>query len=277
MLQKTKFLIILLVLTSWPLNLFFANTLPDFAKYSAPLVLLSLSFWLYMRKHPYHLIPSLLIPIFEPKLAIFPVILFLIQVANAKEKKIHLVILLASLIIFGLSWKSFKGQTIFVTDYQARQEVLRNISLYPSPFFARVFQNKARIYLDKFTDNLFAITDPNNYFFAFHPREITITNQNLDKYPFLSIIFFLAGLYFIKENPNKKFIISSSISAIISLSLLTNFDRQDFILWLPVSLVIIWGIEHLLKKKGKYIYLLLFAFILFSLVGYLRNYLTFIK
>jgi hypothetical protein len=78
----------------------------------------------------------------------------------------------------------FVGQTIFVTDYEANQKVVRDTQLYDSVFVARLFHNKGRVFFDKFTFNLFALTDPSNYFFGFHPRQVA-TNQNLIKFPFL--------------------------------------------------------------------------------------------
>jgi len=270
-----KFLVIFLVLLSWPLNLYLANTHQDFLQYLTPLVLITISFFLYINKYKYCSLPSLLIPVFEPKLAIFPVLFVLSQVPFSKDKKISLMVLALSLILLAVSWKPFWGQTIFTPDYQARQEVLRNIHLYPTPFLARMFQNKVKIIGDKFTGNLFALTDPNNYFFAFHPREITVTNQNLDKYPFLALAFLLVGIYFFAKNPYKRFILASFFAGVISLSLLTNFDRQDFILWLPISLVVLGGIQQTLAKKNRLVNLFAVLFIVFAIIQFLRNYLTF--
>lgn len=139
-------------------------------------------------------------------------------------------------------------KTIFVKDYQAEQRVLDKINLYPSVFYARVYQNKGRIYLEKINDNFFALTDPNNYFFGFHPREI-IGNQNLKKFPFISVIFFFTGLFFFKDLRHKKNIFVLGGVSLIYLSLLENFDRVDLLLWLPISLVTIHGVEIFSKNK----------------------------
>lgn len=143
-------------------------------------------------------------------------------------------------------------KTVFQQDYQAEQRILEKINLYPTVFFARVYQNKARIYLDKASNNFLALTDLNNYFFGFHPRQI-IGNQNLKKFPFVSIIFFLAGLYFFNRLKYKKLILQITIPSLIYLMLLDNFDRIDVLLWLPISLVILGGLDIVsLSKYWKY-------------------------
>ena len=122
---------------------------------------------------------------------------------------------------------------------------------------ARSFQNKARIPLDKITYNFFALIDPNNYFFGFQPRQIIVNNQNIDKFPFVSLIFFIFGLYTINKNQNKKFVLITLFASLISLIVLNSFDRNDFILWLPLSLVILHGVN---KLQNKYLYLIFLIF-----------------
>jgi hypothetical protein len=64
----------------------------------------------------------------------------------------------------------FLPQTVFKSDYQGRQLILRNINLYPNILLARLFQNKAVLVSDKYLDNLFDFLDP-NYYFLVHIRE----------------------------------------------------------------------------------------------------------
>lgn len=272
---KLKYIVSFLILFSWPLNLYLANTKSDFLDYLIPLVLLSLAFLLYKRRFRFYLLPTLLIPVFEPKLAFFPVLFTLLFTPFSKDKKFPIVFFIISIMALFVVWKSFWGQTIFIPDYQARQEVIRNIHLYPNPPLARIFQNKTRIYSDKFGGNFFALTDPNNYFFSFHPREITVTNQNLDKYPFLAIVFMFLGIYYFTKNAYKSFILYSFLSGVINLSMLTYFDRQDFILWLPISLTLLGGTHWLFSKKSKWVYIYSITFILFTLIQLIRNYVTF--
>ena len=95
-----------------------------------------------------------------------------------------------SLLLVFWQGNNFFGQTIFISDYERRQEVIRNTHLYDSVFLARFSHNKLKIITDKFIYNFFAITDLNNYFFGFHPRQI-VGNQNISKYPYPFLVFFL--------------------------------------------------------------------------------------
>ncbi|TSC88967.1 MAG: Uncharacterized protein G01um10145_676 [Microgenomates group bacterium Gr01-1014_5] len=161
-------------------------------------------------------------------------------------------------------------KTIFQQDYQAEQRILEKINLYPTVFLARVYQNKARIYLDKASYNLLALTDLNNYFFGFHPRQI-IGNQNLKKFPFVSIIFFLAGLYFFNRLKHKKLILQIAIPSLVYLTLLENFDRIDILLWLPMSLIILGGLD--IVSRSKYWKYTASAFWIFTVPQLLRIFL----
>jgi hypothetical protein len=134
-----------------------------------------------------------------------------------------------------------------------------------------VFQNKARIVTDKFSINLTALIDPGNYFFSFHPREGVVNNQNLIKYPFLTIIPLLIGLIYFKKLKYYKFIISIFFSGIFSLSFLEIFDRSDFLLWLPITIFFIHGINQIYNYKKRRLFLLFsLAFVLSCLIEFLR-------
>lgn len=165
----------------------------------------------------------------------------------------------------------FPTTTVFKNDYQAEQLVLRNTELYPDVLMARVFQNKARIYINKYTGNFFALTDLNNYFFALHPEPIT-GNINIFKYPFLDIIFFLTGVFCIARSKYKKLIFFILIPAILILSCLVDFEGFDFILWIPISLIIINGIEVFEFKNKKLFTWFSFVFILFAIPEILRSF-----
>src|SRR3989338_2551746 len=85
--------------------------------------------------------------------------------------------------------------SIFAPDDQATLIINAKRSVYDNDLFGRVFNNKATFIYGRFKANFFALTDPNNYFFGFHPREIVRENLNLDKFPFISLVFLLYGLY----------------------------------------------------------------------------------
>ena len=227
-----------LILITWPLSLFVNNTFKDFLSY--------------------------VFPFFNPKFAVLLLILILIYFKFKKP-----VLIIISILILILFLKPFYGQTIFRSDYEAQQQNLQKSNLYNSIFLARLFQNKAHIPLDKFTNNFFALTDPNNYFFGFAPRQIIVDNQNLKKFPVLSLPFLLIGLYFFTKQKHWKLVLAILVASIINLSILTNFDRNDFILWIPLSLIILHGL-NIFDKRFKYAKYYEIIFLIFSSIEILR-------
>jgi hypothetical protein len=239
----------------WFLGSFLTNNSEELVKNTLPVILAIISFWFYKKGNTLFPLPILLIPIINTKLALFPFLalgsLFLTKPKTSNP--LMKVFVLTSLIIFLFNIKIFFQQSIFKPDYEARQEVLRNIHLYPNPTMARVYQNKARIITDKFADNFLALIDPGNYFFSFHPREDILINRNLVKYPFMTIIPVLIGILEFKKIKNSKFIIAILTASIFSLSFVEIFDGSDFILWLPITLLFIHGVKII--YKSKYIFL----------------------
>lgn len=273
--MRITILVILLTLLFWPVALYLANTPQDFVQYIEPTVFILLSFLLFRHKTFWYPLPLLLIPFVEAKLAIFPLAFAVTFLVQNKKRNLAIIFLVLSIVIFLVRIKPFWGQTIFILDYEARQEVVRKTQLYDSIFLARLFHNKARIILDKFTNNSFALIDPNNYFFGFHPRQI-VGNQNLNKYPFLSIIFFAFGLYFIKDYKYKNFLFALLPSLTFSLSFLTIFDRNDFVLWAPITLLVLHGIT-LFSRKVKYAPLLFSLFFIFSITEFIRIFIQYLR
>lgn len=239
----TRFTLLALFLV-WPINLYLVNTSSDFFSYFLPSICVGVAYFL-CTKHPRSFfIPLLAIPFVTPKLAAFPLL-------TARRK--NYLFLILSILVLVLTFKPFWGQTIFRLDHDSKESVIAKTYLYPHPLLARAFQNKGRIITDKFITNFFAITDPNNYFFGFHPRQITVNNQNIVKFPFLSIPLFVLGIKsFVKRK--KYFVFSLIFSSIVSLSILTNFDRNDFVLWIPLSIIAWRGLKELKNTNLNRIY-----------------------
>lgn len=259
---KLSHIAIIITLLFWPLNLFLVNTTHNFIAYSIPPALLILSYILYKKDFEFYLLPIFLVPFFEPKLAVLPLLFSLINLILEKKRRKYLFFTIFAIIILASKWSSFAGQTVFTSDYEARQAIIRKTHLYSSVFIARTFHNKARIPVDKILYNFFAMSDPNNYFFGFHPHEIKVDNQNLNKFPFLSILLVFFGIYYLPNLKSRKFVISAFLSSIIALSILTIFDRNDFVLWVPISLILIHGskeFEKRFKKKANIFFLILVA------------------
>lgn len=245
-----KKLILLTSLLFWPYQIFAFNNFHNFSIYSLPIVFLFLSYYLHRKGSHFFLLPTLLIPFVEPKLATFPLLFMLFYLIKHKINRCIVLCIFTAVIALFFNWPSFTGQTIFHLDYERKQEIIRNTKLYNNIFLARTFHNKPRIVIDKFNDRFTALIDPNNYFFGFAPRQIS-ENQNIVKYPFVALLFFFYGIYRIQNLKQKDIVILSLISGLISLSILTVFDKNDLILWLPISIIIIHGINELFAKHHK--------------------------
>lgn len=173
--------------------------------------------------------------------------------------------------ILNYSKIDFESSTIFKHDYQAEQLILRNISLYPNPLMARTFQNKARIYLDKFVKNFFVLIDPNYYFFASHPSPLPL-KLNLFKYPFPAIIYAIVGIFYFKDMVRKNLILASFLMLVVTLSTLTNFEGYEIILYIPVSLVIVHGINKFYRTNKKVFNYYAIFFIIFASAEVIRSF-----
>lgn len=240
------FVLISLTLIQWPVNLYLKNTLPDFINYITPAILIVVSYFLYLFKKEYYLIPIMLIPLFEKKFLILPMVVIFMEILTNYKKEL-LTMMVISFVIFFWNFSYYKNQTVFNRDYEGEQLLIRNIHLYPNIPLARTFQNKPKLYLSKVTNNFFNLIDLNNYFFAGHPAPKIIQTQELYKFCWPLIPLLLIGIYHFKNIENRNFILFTLISAFISLGLLQNFDRHDFILWFPISLVIIYGIKKVFR------------------------------
>ncbi len=297
----------LVTVVFWPISLFLNNSMENFAIYILPSILIFASNYLHKRHNSMYLLPFLFIPFISVKLSLFPVLFLLMNFSidkpptnlrskysqtspsmslkqfnssyeltlgvflNSYKKSISkLILFLISLLVLLFNWHSFYGQTVLIPDYEAQQTVIRDTHLYKSVFMARLFHNKARVISDKYFTNFFALIDPNNYFFESAPRQFS-GNQNLAKFPFPAIIFFIFSIFIIWKNDDG-FMLASFLAGILSLSVLTVFDGNDFILWFPMCLILTYGIKLVSKiNNSKY---LLSIYLIFAFVQLLQIFIS---
>lgn len=282
--MKLKILVVLVILIFWPVSLIIHNQNSELITFLTPAILLALTYNYYSKNCWYYVLPLLLIPAIAPKLTLFPVLFLLFdyfvnyhpEFSSGSKKKIlkgvqndniRVVFVIISIVLIAINWPQFKGQTVFTSDYEAQQLVIRNQQLYPTPLTARIFHNKFRIVGDKVVSNFFELTDPNNYFFGFAPRQV-IGNQNLQKFPFLTIVPFLWGLYYISQSKDKRFIILATTASLINLSLLTLYDKNDFVLYVPFVLIMINGLQAINSYRFKNVFYVIF--LCFSVIEFVR-------
>jgi len=258
--------VLILTAVVWPVSFFLNNTAEVFFRHFVTSLLVSLAIFMANKKRNYYLLPIIISPFVDVKLLPLPMVASILSIIFDKpNRKTNVIILLISLFVFAIKLNSYFGQTIFIQDYEARQEVIRNTHLYPNILLARMFQNKAIIVANKFYTNFFSLIDVNNYFFGFAPRQL-IENQNLIKFPFAAFMFFLVGLFSLPKDIKFLKIIFSAL--ILSLSILKNFDLSDFTLWIPVTLTVYYGLVKLEKHKFTNIFFGLY--LLVSLVELIR-------
>ncbi len=263
--HRIYFLAITLILIFWPLDLLLENSTKSFFIYVTPVFLAALSFFSPLF--------SLLIPVVSPKLGLWPAVFFICLWFFKRQTfyKTLLFFTLAAAVIAWI-WPDLYGQSILPTDYESQQKIIRDTQLYDSIILARTFHNKVKIRINHFNDNLFALLDPNNYLFSFHPREPIYENQMLIKFSYISLVVFLVGFINIDKYKYKKYLASLFLSSFISLSVLKVYDGHDFILWLPFSLVAMHGASIINQKR--YAITLWILLVSISLIELIRLILT---
>ena len=161
--------------------------------------------------------------------------------------------------------------SIFAPDDQAPLIINAKRSVYDNDLFGRVFNNKATFIYGRFKANFFALTDPNNYFFGFHPREIVRENLNLDKFPFISLVFLLYAFYcFNLLKKGKLLLIAFFVLA--GLLALANFDKVDFILYPILAVFMLHGIKRMRTEKPRFFVAVAIFLVIFSIPQYLRAF-----
>lgn len=136
-------------------------------------------------------------------------------------------------------------KTVFESDYQGRQLILRNINLYPNVMMARFFQNKALVVSNKYVSNFFDLIDPNYYFFGSHPREI-VSGQNYTRLPLFAIFPILWFLFKSKTKHKKTFLGLLTVTVLL-LSFFTNHYVYDVFLWVFFLPMIYLGLSEAFK------------------------------
>jgi hypothetical protein len=122
------------------------------------------------------------------------------------NKKIYISYLLLFL-ISALIFRQVYDKNIFLTSI-LENDGLEKEEVFFSKDFGKLYKNRIGIYLHKsvglpifkLQKNLFYNLDPNQYFFAGHPRE-RANAVEFEKFSFIFLPFFIIGLYFLVSEP----------------------------------------------------------------------------
>ena len=262
-----------LMLAFWPVSFILANQ-DSWIPFFVALTLLLIDWLLYLKKFKYHYFLYLLFPLIHPAFLFFPVIslIFIVISTEGKHEWRNLTLaIFTSLLIFVslFSYKNFLAYSIFTPDPLAQDNLSKKISLIPNRNLARIYVNKTTIFQDKYKANFFKSFDLNNYYFASHPQE-SGDGQNLIKFPYLALIVFLIGLYYLPENKRKYWLVSIFITATTSIAFINNQDKFDLVLLLPVFLISFYGLKKLLETFGIYFWIFSAIFIPVSIIELMR-------
>lgn len=239
------YLLIIIFSIFWPISFVKANW--DWMAYLLPALVVIVDYLLCIKKSKLQNWVVLLIPFLQPSLSLIPLFIGIWVVVKEKFSKLSVVYLMLALILVSTNWKQFSVNSVINIRENDIQTIERQRLPYENKFLGKIFQNKATVVSKKYFDNLFLIIDPNNYFFALHPREIAIDNQNLTKFPFVAIIFFIVGIYSLlnKKDIYNNWIIKIGLSVTLALSFLNNIDKYDIILIWPIILICVLGISRI--------------------------------
>lgn len=265
----TYFSTLLIGVIFWPYSFFVKNGYEIIIMFLSPTITIILGIVLFLKNSRLYILPFLLLPLIDQKLVAFSLTFLLISIFFLKKHTAKQSVLLLVLFFFisSININQFYGQTVFRLDYEQQQKITRDTQLYDSIFIARMFHNKLRLIIDPYLQNISQLIDPNNYFFGFHPREIS-NNQNIQKFPFMYIIYILFGILSLSKYKNQSEHLKSLVninltiflSAIVGLSFLFIYDKSDTILFIPFLLLISYGIKNVMDKRY---YLLIFLPIIF--------------
>jgi len=167
-------------------------------------------------------------------------------------KKIFLGIIFATILI---SWPislikkpaQIEFGTIFypITDLE-KIDFEKKLALDTSGL-KRFFYNKTTIYKERYLKNFLVLTDLNNYFFEMHPREDVAGVDYRLKYPFWTIVFLISAIEITVKNKKYLKIWLIILFEIWFLSFFKRIDGLDFILFIPISWLLILGAINLFK------------------------------
>lgn len=139
-----------------------------------------------------------------------------------------------------------------IVYFDQRDELVhqQKLALIFSPA-KRVFYNKYSVYLERYTENLFYLVDINNYFFSGHPREDISGLSHRFKYPYIYLVPFLVGGLVVISSQSKKRLLmfTLTIIAVLITPVFRNMDGFDFLMFFPISYLIVRGIKAINQTK----------------------------
>lgn len=117
----------------------------------------------------------------------------------------------------------------------------------------RFYYNKTTIIKSRYFKNFGAMIDLNNYFFAMHPREDIPGMDARIKYPFAAILFLIMVIKVTVEKKKYGGLWGLIFGLILLLAFLRQVDGWDFILFFPLTYLLIIGSKEFNKWKWSWL------------------------
>jgi hypothetical protein len=149
-----------------------------------------------------------------------------------------------------------------LTDAEEEKKLLtQKLGLDASPIKRIFYNSKTTIRLDRYTRNVLAMTDLNNYFFSGHPQSsVTDTNTRM-KFPYPAIFGLLAGIYLsVKEKKYLKMWLVG-VGLILLVSLFRNIDGWDTLIYPILGIITAEGYKKISCYKFGWLLMLLIVII----------------
>lgn len=167
-------------------------------------------------------------------------------------KKILLGIIVAEILI---SWPlslvrkpvKISFETIFYPTTQEESLDFQQKLALDTSQIKRFYYNQTTIIKERYFKNLLVLVDLNNYFFEMHPREDVARVDYRFKYPFWTVVFLISAIGVTIRNKKYFKIWLILLFEILILSFFKKVDGLDFILFIPISWLLILGAINLLK------------------------------
>lgn len=234
----------------WPYQFFVKNP-HQWYQFAAVSLLVFASFVLYQKKSRLYQFTYLAFPLINLEYIFIPALAIPLIVLKSLNKIFAGLYLAALILIASIGVAKGVPATVFSHSPLEVDHLIKRVSLVPDRQIGRIFFNKLTLVSEKYKSNLFSLLDQNNYFFEFHPREIP-ENQNLAKFPPLALLIFLYSLIYLYECVYFYWFVESFTIYIFSLAFLSNFDKFDVVLWLPISLVLYLGLKKIIYGKTQF-------------------------
>lgn len=139
-------------------------------------------------------------------------------------------------------------ETIFYTNDAEQITLMEKLGLDNSQI-KPIYYNKFTLIKDRYVRNVLVLLDTNNYFFQMHPREDVPNTDYRAKYFYLAIVLLIAAMVETARNGKHWKVWLILLVGILIISIFRKLDGIDFVLYFPLSFLMISGLKTINKLR----------------------------